>query len=104
MANLIVRSAIICLAAISTSAYADKLVIKGEPMVLEKQGEVYIVPETYKVQEFQYVVIDGQKRACFLDKMPDFVNVDVVSIMVQTGPTKSTWNCYSPDPKYFVIQ
>jgi hypothetical protein len=62
------------------------------------------VPKTYKVQDYLYAVIDGKQRACFLDKKPDLVNIDVVSINVQYGTQQATWNCYSPDPTYFVIQ
>ena len=96
---------VLCLVVFSTSVFAEKIVIKGEPLILEKRGEIYIVPGTYKVQDYQYVIIDGQRRACFLDKRPDFVNIDVVSINVQVNSTETaTWNCYAVDPSYFVIQ
>lgn len=105
MKNIILKPLALCFMVFSASAFADKVVINGEPLVLEKRGEIYVVPDTYKVtKDYQYVVIDGTKRACYLDKRPDFVNLDVVSINVQVGGEKGTWNCYSLDPTYFVVQ
>jgi hypothetical protein len=104
MKQLIIKSVCLSLAVFSSSVFAEKLVIKGEPIVLEQKDGTYIVPDTYKVQNFQYVIIDGKKRACFVDKQPDLVNLDVISINVLLGKEKATWNCYSPDPVFFVVQ
>jgi hypothetical protein len=105
MKNIILKTATICFLAFSASAFAEKITITGEPVTLEKRGDIYVVPDTYKpTQTYQYVMIDGTKRACFLDKRPDFVNLDVVSINVQVGADKATWNCYATDPTYFVIE
>jgi hypothetical protein len=104
MKHLFIKSVVLYLAVFSTSAFAEKLVIKGEPLVLEQKDGTFIVPDTYKVQNFQYVIINGKKRACFVDKQPDLVNLDVISINVLIGQEKATWNCYSPDPVFFVIQ
>ncbi len=105
MNNIFIKGAILSLAAFSANAFAEKIIITSHPVVLEKQGELYVVPGTYKVaKDFQYVVIDGKERACFLDKRPDLVNIDVVSINVQIGADRATWNCYAPDPTYFTIQ
>lgn len=105
MKNIIIKTATLCLAVFSTAAFAEKIIITGQPITLEKQGEIYVTPDTYKVnKDYQFAVIDGKERACFLDKRPDFVNLDVVSINVQVGTEKATWNCYTPDPTYFVIQ
>jgi len=106
MKNIIAKSMTFCLMIFSVSAFAEKIVITGQPITLEKKkGDVYVTPQTYKLTpNYQYVIIDGKERACFLDKRPDLVNLDVVSINVLVGTEKATWNCYSPDPTYFVIQ
>ncbi len=106
MKNLIIKTAAICLTIFSASSFAfDKITITGQPVTLEKQGDIYVVPDNYKLtQNYQYVLVDGKERACFLDKRPDFVNLDVVSINVKLGGENATWNCYSPDPKFFIIQ
>ena len=105
MKNTLLKLATACLAIFSANAFAEKIIITGQPLVLEQKGEVYVTPETYKfTQPYQYVAINGTPRACFLDKRPDFVNVDVVSINVQMGAQKATWNCYATDPNYFAIQ
>ncbi len=105
MKNVLIKAAVLSIAMVSGTAFAEKVVISGEPVVLEKQGDMYMVPGTYKArQDYQYVVIDGTKRACFLDKRPDFANLDVVSINVKVTGETATWNCYSIDPTYFVVQ
>lgn len=105
MKKLIRNVAVCAIALFSANAFAEKIIIKGAPLVLQQQGEVYVVPETYKVQDYQYVEINGVKRACFADLRPDLVNVDVVTINIQLGSQRSTWNCYAiTDTNYFVIQ
>jgi hypothetical protein len=105
MKNIITKLAASFLVVFSANAFAEKIIITGQPITLEKQGNFYVTPKTYKLsQNYQYVIVDGKERACFLDKKPDLVNIDVVSIDVQVGDQKATWNCYSPDPTYFVIQ
>jgi hypothetical protein len=102
----ILKTATLLLTVCSISAFAaEKIVITGAPIVLQKQGDLYLVPENYKAtQNYTYVDIEGTKRACFLDKKPDLTNIDVVSINVQIGSEKATWNCYATDPTYFVIE
>jgi hypothetical protein len=103
--RLFIKAVSLCAVIFSANAFAEKIVIIGEPITLQRQGEMYVVPETYRpTQNYQYVNIDGTKRACFLDRRPDFVNLDVVSINVLIGSQRATWNCYSLDPTYFVIQ
>lgn len=105
MKNTIIKTAAIFLALFSASAFAEKIIITGQPVTLEKKGNYYVVPDTYTpTSTYQYVVIDGVQRACFLDKRADLTNVDVVSISVLVGGKNATWNCYAPDPSYFVIQ
>lgn len=105
MNKFIISATAAGLALFSASAFAEKFVIKGQPIILQKDGEIYVVPQqTQLTREFQYVNIDGKARACFLDKRPDFVNLDVVTINVQVGAEKASWNCYSLDPTYFVIE
>ena len=105
MKNIIVKTATLCLALFSTSAFAEKIIITGQPIVIEKQGDFYVVPENYKAtKDYHYFTIEGKDRVCFLDKRPDFASLEVISINVQIGPQKATWNCYPTDPTYFAIQ
>ncbi len=106
MKNFISKLIILPLIVFSSCVFAEKIIINRQPVTLQQQGEIYVVPQDYKVaQDYQYVTINGKQRACFLDKRPDFVNLDVVSINVQTatGVAAATWNCYSLDPTYFEI-
>lgn len=106
MKKSIIKTATLLLTVFSVSAFAaEKIVIKGEPIVLQKQGDLYLVPDNYKAtQNYNYVDIEGTKRACFLEKKPDLTNLDVLSINVQMGSEKATWNCYATDPTFFVIE
>lgn len=105
MRNLIMSVAAAGLAMVSVSAFAEKYTITGQPIILQKDGEIYVVPQQAKLtRDFQYVNIDGKARACFLDKRADFVNLDVVTINVKVGADTAAWNCYSLDPTYFVIE
>jgi len=102
----VIKLATVCLSVVfSANALADKVTITGSPITLEKNGEIYMVPETYKVTtDYRYVVVDGKERACFLEQRPDLTSVDVIALNVQIGTEKATWNCYAVDPTYFVIQ
>jgi len=105
MMNIMIKAVAVSLALFSASAFADKIIITGQPIVLERQGDFYVAPKNYTVNpNYQYVLIDGKERACFLDARPDFVNLDVVSINVQVGTERATWNCYTPDTTYFEIK
>ncbi|MCS5711558.1 hypothetical protein [Candidatus Berkiella aquae] len=105
MKNMIIKTAVIGLIAFSASAFAEKLIITGEPVILEKQGDLYVVPETYKVADnYQFAVIDGTKRACFLEKKADFASLNVVTINVKVGGQQATWNCYPLDTTYFEVK
>ncbi len=105
MKNIITKVTTLLLVVFSASAFAEKFVITGQPVTLEKQGSVYVTPQNYKLTpDYQYVIIDGKERACFLDKKADLVNLDVVSINVKVGSDNAIWNCYTTDPTYFVIQ
>jgi len=107
MKKNILKTAAVLLAVCSASAFAaDKIVITGKPILLEKNGDIYMVPQNAQLSKtHQYVNVDGKERACFLDKRPDFVNLDVVTINVKLGDsTNASWNCYALDPTFFMIQ
>lgn len=106
MKNLLVTTAFLGLAACSASAFAvEKITITGKPVLLEKQGEMYVYPSGSTLgKDYQYVTIDGKDRACFTEKKTDWGNLEVVTINVQAGKEKALWNCYSLDPSFFVIE
>lgn len=88
----------------SMSVFAAKYTIMGEPVIIEKRGDLYYVPDTYKPTEsYYYVTMDGSKRVCFLEKQPS-IQLDVISTNVMVAGEQRTWNCYNYDPEYFVVQ
>ncbi|KTD21558.1 hypothetical protein [Legionella londiniensis] len=88
------------------SAYAeDKIVITGEPIVLEQQEGVYHVPADYTATTtYHYVMVDGAKRVCYAEKQPNLAALDLVTLDVMVGGETVVWNCYMYDPAYFEIQ
>ncbi len=92
---------------LSFSSFADKVIITGEPVVIERQGDIYVAPKTfnqYKSEtDYLYVTIDNEKKVCYLGKYPG-LNLDASDIIVDIDGKKYTWKCYTYDPKYFVIQ
>lgn len=94
-----------CLLALSFSAFADKVTITGEPVIIEKRGEIYYAPETYKpTVDYRYVTVDGKQRVCYLEKQPGLVNLDVLFLNLDIGGQKQGWNCYEANPEFFIIQ
>lgn len=105
MKNTILKICGIAILAFSLPAFADKIVIKGEPVLLEKRGEIYYAPATLKTTNtYQYVTIGTEKRVCYLEKQPDLVSLNVLMLNVDVGGQQHTWNCYSYDPNFFVNQ
>lgn len=104
MKKIIGSVATLCFISVAANA-ADKIIIKGEPIILEKKGEVYVVPETYTLgTEYNYVTVDTEKQVCYLDKKPDLVSLNVKSISVEINGQAQIWNCYPVDPTYFVVE
>jgi hypothetical protein len=100
-----IKNTAICLllAGFSASVFADTVTITGAPITLEKRGEEYYVPDTYKPgAQYNYVTIGETKRVCYLDKQPN-IKLDPVTLNVRVGQETAIWTCYDSDPKYFTV-
>ncbi|WP_419418960.1 hypothetical protein ACNVED_10445 [Legionella sp. D16C41] len=101
---------------ISFSAFAaDRIVITGEPVVLQQSGSgnavVYTLPAdtastatTTTATNYHYVTVNGTNRVCYASTQPNLANVDMVTINVTTNGTTSPWYCYAADTTVFDVQ
>lgn len=89
----------------SFSAFADKIIVTGEPVELEQSGDTYVVPSTLKPSQegFYYVKIGGKVNACYLSTQPALVKLTPENVAVKIQDEKVTWSCYPLDPTYFVV-
>ncbi|KTC90513.1 hypothetical protein OQJ18_01315 [Fluoribacter dumoffii] len=86
----------------SASSYADKIVITGQPVILEKQGDVYYVPNDYKTTaSYYYVTVEGAQRVCYIEKQPQLTALDTSTLEVNYNGSTLTWVCYPFDTNYF---
>lgn len=105
--------AVATLAAVTLSGCApqnnmatNKVVITGEPVVLHKNGNVYVVPShTVMAREgYYYVKVNNKEKVCYATQQPNLVGLNLLVLNVNVGGTSTTWSCYDVSPNYYVIQ
>ncbi|KTD69985.1 hypothetical protein Lsan_0069 [Legionella santicrucis] len=86
----------------SITSYASKIAIIGNPVILEKQGNFYYLPNRYTITtSYYYVLLDGAREVCYLDKQPTLSALDTKYIDVNYRGSTMTWICYPFDNNYF---
>lgn len=86
------------------SAFAEKLVIRGEPTVLPLIGGVYHVPDAYETSTlYNYVTIDNSKKLCYHEPQPDLRALNKMLIYVNIRGIQVQWFCYNYDENYFEL-
>lgn len=89
---------------ITSTVFANKIIINGEPLLLEHKGNSYNVPSNYENKmAYNFVMIDGKKRICYSDKQPNLNNLDVATINVSIDGKIVPWNCYNFDDTIFEL-
>ncbi|QDP72678.1 hypothetical protein FOG18_08980 [Legionella israelensis] len=87
-----------------TTFAADKIVITGEPVVLEQRGDVYVPPSGYSVTtDYHYVTLDGTNRVCYAEAQPSLASLNVVNVNVEVGGSTVVWHCYEYNTQYFTV-
>ncbi|MCE0724417.1 MULTISPECIES: hypothetical protein [Legionella] len=96
---------IICsLTLFNAVSFAEKIIITGQPIILEKQGNIYYVPSDYQsTQSYYYVSVNGKRQVCYIDKQPELSALDTSTLEVNYHGSSLTWVCYPFDSNYFVI-
>ncbi|WP_174223914.1 hypothetical protein [Legionella bozemanae] len=94
---------IICsLTLFSAVSYAEKIIITGQPIILEKQGDVYYVPSDYKsTTSYYYVSVNGVRQVCYIDKQPELSALNTSTLEVNYNGSSLSWVCYPLDTNYF---
>lgn len=88
----------------ATSAIADRVVIEGGPIVIERQGDVYVPKGDFSASsEPYYFVLDNSKRVCYRQPQDTFAKIQTgpMAVRLQSGEIVNMY-CYSYDPQYFV--
>jgi hypothetical protein len=86
----------------NTVALANKIAITETPVVLEKQGDNYALPNSYKMSTlYYYVIADGSRQVCYLDKQPELSALNIRKISVKIKNSLIDLICYPFDPNYF---
>lgn len=89
---------------VSANTYADKIIIKGEPVVVEKQGDVYMVPSTTVVSGPEYFfTVNNTKQVCYKEVQPALSKVDLGIVAFKIGQDTVSLHCYTYSPDYFVV-
>lgn len=89
----------------SSCSFAAKIVITGKPVILQKQSDVYYVPDKYQSStNYYYVIVDGASRVCYLEKQPSLSALNTMVLSVNFMGSQMNWVCYPLDPNYFQTQ
>ncbi|QMT60876.1 hypothetical protein [Legionella sp. PC997] len=93
---------IFSLTMINVVSHASKIVITGTPIFLEKQGDVYYVPNDYKsTKSYYYVNLNGARQVCYMDKQPELSALNHTTLEVNYIGSTLSWICYPLDTNYF---
>src|SRR5262245_4820883 len=104
MKKLMVSAVAIASVILSCGAFANKVVISGEPVVIEKRGDYYYVPDTYQpMADYYYVTVEGTNKVCYKSKQPN-LTLSPTTLNVEVKGSRTMWNCYDYDTNYFVVQ
>lgn len=91
----------------SATTFADeKIIITGNPVVLEQQGNAYSIPNTYTTTtttSYNYVTVGGDNRVCYLTTQPNLASLNLQVISVNAGNQLVQWYCYLYDDDYFTV-
>lgn len=104
MKNFLKRSFVIACLLFSVSAFADKIVISGEPIVVEKKGDVYMVPTTVTTSDHYYFTVGDKQEVCYEKAQPALAAVDLGVAQFNIGNSNVQLNCYTYSPDYFEVK
>lgn len=88
----------------SVSAFAEKVIITGAPVILEQQGNVYSVPQPTTSTTYNYVTVGGREHVCYGEVQPAFEQLSPQVINVEVGSHQVQWTCYPYNDAYFTVE
>lgn len=96
---------LVSLGVLSANAYADKIVIGGEPTVIQKEGDVYVVPSTVSTTSTApyFFSVNNTKQVCYKEVQPALAKVDLGILRFKMGNDTVSMHCYTYSPDYFEV-
>lgn len=91
----------------SLSAFADKMIITGQPVMVTKSGDAYKIPTTSTytpTSDYYYVTVDNTRRVCYRDVQPGLSSVNSMDASLMIGTDKVPVHCYNYSADYFTVQ
>jgi hypothetical protein len=87
----------------SMTAFCDRIVISGKPVVLDLHVGYFTFPSSYTDSNlgYHYVSLTGINRVCYLTIQRDLNTLDMVQIVIEENGVKLPWNCYQYNSRFF---
>lgn len=103
MKKLLLSVTTLAIAVFSISSFADRIVVTGDPVVLERSGDMYIAPSTIAASTdgYYYFTVNETKRVCYRTVQPSLAKVDLGPMNVRLGSDTVSLHCYTYSPDYF---
>jgi hypothetical protein len=90
------------LVAFNISAFAEKIVVTGNPVVLTKSGDYYTVPADFTpTGDYYYVTVDGANKVCYAQEQATLTSLTPTTVTVKVSDNQAKWVCYPYDETYF---
>lgn len=83
---------------------AEKIIITGEPIVIQKQADVYVPANVVATQDYYYFTENDTKRVCYKEANPALASIDAGIFSVKLGDEVVKLHCYDFSADYFVVQ
>lgn len=87
---------------LSFAVFSNRIMITGQPFLLERAGQNYSLPKDYVVTtDYRYVLVDGKAFVCYLTERAALASLPVRIIDVEINSYQEQWRCYPYNTTYF---
>lgn len=107
--NMIIGLSLALTFPMASYAVASKIVITGQPVIVQKNGDVYTLPNDYKATgTYNYVTLDGTQTVCYTTPPDELTTITpapkATKISVNVSGSNVEWSCYQFDNTYFEVK
>ncbi len=103
MKKLLLSIAVASFGILSANSYADKIVVQGAPIVVQKEGTTYVVPSSTVVSDRYFFKVGDERRVCYKEVQPALSKVELGPMAFKLGNDRIIVHCYTYSPDYFVV-
>lgn len=90
---------------VGSLALAEKIVVTGNPVVVEQQGDFYVPATTVtSTNDYYYFTFGNTKRVCYREVQPALAKLDFIIFKVRVGSDVVSMHCYDYNADYFVVE